>query len=347
MADTLVSLLEPHMSVEERVAVVSPIINKDIQDFLDGKCSDGVQVFQERLLSLIKTAGLSDIRWVFVGKAGVHPVNRENTGLVPIDVHDLLRTIVHQGWSWREVDALGCEIPPTPEGQRWRDFNKQLTTSSDGLLAFSGPDALEILTVRGAHTTVCVRCYALGSKGLHPDLCVDGVLSKSKILSLQPSMSKPLEKGIPYLKLRWQLVQACPKLMEVLSRTGNAGHGVHRVERALQACNRIHSLAISQKKEDGDIDWEQVACQAAIGREPDNAKVAEKIGDFVRSWSGGSDGHILRELEAYEKTLQVKRAISPDDLQLLGKVDILGPPRNSCVVGLCLWFQRGAFKWFV
>ena len=320
MAATLVALLDPSMSLEERVAAVAPIFNKDIQYFLDGKESEGVHIFQSKLLELIATAQLSDTRWVAVFKVGVHPNNRENTGLVPIDVHDLLLHIVNQGWSWKAVDALACEIPPTDEGKAWRDFNQKLMISSDGLLAASCPGALEILTVRGSHTSACVRCYALGSKGVHPELCEDGAISKSKILSKQPSMAEPLDKGIPFLTLRWQLVQACPKLMEVLSRTGNASHGVARVETALQACSRIHNLASAQKKETGEIDWDLVASQAAIGRGPGYAATARKFGDFVRAWSGGEDGRILRELEAFEKTLQVKRAIAPDDLQLLGKV---------------------------
>ena len=221
-APALVGMLDPALAVQERVAAVAPILNKSISDFINGDSPEGVQVFQENLLKLIASAGLSDHRWVSVERVGVHPSNRECTGLLSIDVHELLLRIVRQGWSWKAVDALACEVPPTEEGQKWRDYNKALMESSDGLLASSNTDRLDLLTARGSHTTACVRCYALGSVGVHEELCVDGTVSKATIIGKEPSMQEPLDKGIQYLTIKWQLVQACPGLMSVLSRLSKA-----------------------------------------------------------------------------------------------------------------------------
>ena len=204
MTAALLSMLDADLPIEERVAVVAPILNQQIDDFGKGDSTEGVQVFQEGLLKLIESAHLSDKRWVAVDKVGVHPSNREGAGLVPIDVHDLLLRICLQGWSWKAVDALACEIPPTPEGAKWRDFNKKLIESSDGLLASTNPDSMELLTIRGSHTTACVRAYAVGCKGVHDDLSVDGMVSQSAILARESSMAEPLKKGIEYLTLKWQ-----------------------------------------------------------------------------------------------------------------------------------------------
>ena len=50
---------------------------------------------------------------------------------------------------------------------------------------------------------------------------------------------------------------------------------------------------------------------------------AKKLAEFARAWSGGEDGHILRELEAYERTLRVKRKLYPHDLHALAKIDLV------------------------
>ena len=49
--------------------------------------------------------------------------------------------------------------------------------------------------------------------------------------------------------------------------------------------------------------------------------------DFVQAWSGGVEGKILNELEAYKRVLQVKRKISPSDLKALAGVDLIHAPR--------------------
>ena len=50
---------------------------------------------------------------------------------------------------------------------------------------------------------------------------------------------------------------------------------------------------------------------------------AKKLMEVVRVWSGGEDGHILKDLEAYERTLKVKRKLYPHDLQSISKVDFV------------------------
>ncbi len=140
-------------------------------------------------------------------------------------------------------------------------------------------------------------------------------------------MSQPIRKGCPYDVVKAELVMACPRLMEVLSRTGNAGHTVLRVQTALQHCNRIHTLVATKQMNNQSIAWEQIAKQACIGMGPDFMDSALKFCDFVRVWSGGKDGHILKNLEAYERTLKVKRKLYASDLSSLSKIDLLEAPK--------------------
>ena len=212
-------------------------------------------------------------------------------------------------------------------GQAWRAQNEALAKASDGLLAPYQGGMLEVLTGRGSHGTAAVRAMKMATKGIHPEVCSDGYVSKSKICERQRSMEQPVERGCPYDVIKSELVIACPRLMEVLSRTGNAGHNVFRVQTALQHCNRIHQLAVNRQKAGKDLDWESIAKQACIGMGADFLEDAKKLSDFVRVWSGGEDGHILKDLEGYEKTVKVKRKLYPNDLQSFSKLDFDDGPR--------------------
>ena len=313
------------MSIDEQVASLASWINDSIEKFL--KSNEGVQPFQEKLLAAIKEAGLSDERWIDTFKVGVHPDNRDNCGLVPVDVHELLAIIVAAGWSWRECDgALACEIPPNALGNSWRAFNDVLAKKSDGYLADCASDHLEVVSARGSHTTAGVRCVHFGSKGIHDHLCTDGRISRSKIIERQPSMREPLDKGMKYIVIRWQLAEACPRLMEILSVTGNASHGAARVQTALQACRRVFSLATSMSAEPADY-WDNVARAASIGMPPGYLVDAQAYCAFVKVWAGGKDGHVLDELVAYERILSFKRKISPADMRAMGEVRLWDLPR--------------------
>ena len=189
----MLGIMGDSVPIADRVAAVAPIINAKIDEWGSAACTVGVQTFQDELLQIMAHASLSEERWVDTDKVGVHPDNRAKTGLLPIDVHDLLLFIVRQGWDWASCNrSLGCEVPPTNEGTMWRAWNERLVDGAGGLLAkFTNPERIELLTVRGSHTTAAVRCYKLGSNGVHPELCTDGRISRSKILEMQPSMQEP------------------------------------------------------------------------------------------------------------------------------------------------------------
>ena len=332
MSPTMLKMMvTDDMSIEDRVLIVAPILSRLIDEWDEGKSKMTVQPFQQLILDLIDASGLSYMRWCDTDKVGVHPSNREEAGLVPIDVHELLLRIVLAGWSWPTCDCLATEIPPTSEGGKWRAFNTVLAEGSDGLLAPVNAGMLELLTVRGSHTTAGIRCVQHGAKGVDSTerLCRDGCISRARVLEIQPSMAEPLQKGLPYLTLKWQLVVSCPKLMSVLSRTGNWTHGVAREETALQSCKRIHAISAKMQIEKGEVDWDVVAQQACVGKDPLFAERVSHLCDFVMAWSGGADGHILKNLEAYERTLPVKRSLNSKDLSMLGKVDFLEGSRYA------------------
>ena len=318
-AHAVINNLTTAQSVTERVQLVQPIVQKLLEDFENNAMQDGVSTFQDKLMQLLEGAGLIDIKNVSVAKVGVHPCNRDGAGLVPVDVQDLLLHIVKNGWSHNAVDAMAIEIPPSAEGQTWRKFNEKLCDESDGLLASVDREALEVVTVRGSHTTAAMRAMLAGCKGIHDELCTQGKLSYSKISEIQPSMQEPASKGIQYKVVKHQLATACPGLATVLSRTGNAIHGVHRHVTALQMCSRMHAHAAAS----ADPDWTKIVNQACIGMPPNYSKIATQLVKFVQAWSGGSSGRILKELEKYERLMTIKRNLAASDLHSMGNLDAL------------------------
>ena len=328
MNSTEWSVMPEGCSLADRVECMSPHLNKMMDAYEEGEVKVGVFAFQEHVLTVLEKAKLSEKRRIQVDNVGVHPQNREGVGLVPIDVHDLLLAIASAGWSWSECrEALAGEIPPNDNGHAWRIFNENLAEKSDGLLAKVNPDLLEVCTARGSHTTAGVRCMKLGSRGIHPQLCDSfGQISKAKIVDMQPSMQAPIDNGMLYTVVRWQIIESCPKLMDILSRTGNASHGIARTQTVLQGCKRM--LALYNTHGCGKDDpWEHVAKLASVGMPQGYINMAGAMCSFVKEWSGGKGGRVLDELEAFERTLKVKRNISSQDLRCMGCLKFPEAPR--------------------
>ena len=158
------------------------------------------------------------------------------------------------------VDCLASWIPSTDEGNKWRDFNEKLADDAHGLLPAVQKSFLSIATARGSHTTAIVRIVKLGAKGVHEQLCHEGYVSRSKICEQRPSFNEPLQKGLPYTIIKSELVAKCPKLMSVLSRTGNVSHGVHRIATALQSCMSVFRAVQEVGTEDSN-QVKKLACR--------------------------------------------------------------------------------------
>ena len=174
--------------IDTRVGVTGPVVNTMIADFYNGVLKDGVQVFQEVLLSKMNAAGLSDNdEWYQVDVVGVHPDNREKTGLVSVDAHDLVLRMHRDGFRMSLVDCVACQIPPTAEGEKWRQTNEKLALESDGLLPPYQGSFLQIVTSRGSHTTAGIRIVKFGARAVHDDLALDGKVSSSKICEQRSS----------------------------------------------------------------------------------------------------------------------------------------------------------------
>jgi hypothetical protein len=324
----------------DRAKVISVILNTHIDQFDGGDNAEGIQAFQHAIRLRIRMARLSDKKWYLVKHVGVHPDNREGVGLVPIDVHDLLSQIVKDGWNYELVDALAGEVPPDhvfmeTQGHQFqvsawlKKFNRELVEQAGGLLPKIIEDDMKIVTARGSHTTALVRCMEADDVvGVHDNtMNQEGFVSRAVIVDAQPTMQQPLDHGIEYEVVSWELVTLVPRLMEVLSRTGNATHGVHRQETPLQAMIRTHNV-YKVVRPKNDQEWTTKVAAAVARGKPDEyrAKIQAFI-PFVRYWSGGDDKHILVDLCATERRLDIKRVLDNEQIQKLGELKLPEAPR--------------------
>ena len=218
----------------ERIVKVAPAINAMLEAFeanaAEMSSSMGVEDFDNMMMDYIFSAGLLKVGEIIqVDYVGVHPDNRERAMVVPVDAQDLLhRWATIDGFSLKKWRAFGCTIPAGEVGQTWKDKNKELAVASNGLLPPCTQE-LEVVTGRGSHSTTALRCAKFNAKSIHADLAgADGCISTSKVVEMKTSFKTAFEQGVPYDVIPGELALACPKLMEILSRTGNSGNDVYR-----------------------------------------------------------------------------------------------------------------------
>ena len=307
---------EEGMRASDIIAHLAPLLNNEIELF-EAQGGKGAEAFGKMIIDHLKAVRLCSRVRMDVESIAVHPDNREKHMLLPIDVHDLLKELVTRGWNEDKCHILASGLPGGCLGEHWLKKNDQLVQASDGLIASYNPNLVKAFTGRGSHTSAALRCAKFSTVGVHAELCGEnGRISRGRVVELQPSLAAPLDNGVNVDLIDPNLFAACPKLMATLSRVDN-DHGVGRVQTTLQNCTRIYNILHASP----DVPDERIIQLACIGLTSDAHADAGRLLHFVRAWSGGKDKSILQDLEDYEKTLKVKRNISPEDLKAFAKVE--------------------------
>ena len=300
-------------------------VNKMIADY-EASDQSGIQTFGAELRKMIKGVGLAKQEMMHHSKVCPHEDNRDGELLIPIAVWKLLLMITRKGWSPLECSlALACGIPSNEEGDRWKAKAMQLADKSDGLLAPYLPELLSLATAAGSHTTAALRL--LDYSGTHKvpcpnadfdELCVNGFLDQAIVLSKQPSFREPLDTGMNYFHIRWELVVLCPALMRILSHADNAKHTVFCRESPMQTFLNIHRRAVAEHATT-DAQWTKIAnaCARGLGQEFIEDVKAQCV--FVEVLAGGVTAKNLHDLDAYWKTLRVQRLLGAKFLLELAK----------------------------
>ena len=315
-----------------KARAVAPIIIELYDQFVSTD-ADPMQLkaLREEIIEACISIDLASRREVSPRALLVHPANRDNQGLLVIDVHDLLLAICIRGFAWRacehEIDAMEpCSVG---EHDDFVKFNLDLAERSAGLLAPVRPDDAEFFTTAGSHTTAAVRLYVLGARAVHQQLAVDGNISQSLILEKFPSMQKPMS----HLKVNVfckELCDACTirpqhdppiyKFAVLMSRAANAGHKAERPSTATQQMLRLHSVSLGAGLQATSEDIVRVA---AVG-DQNLIKGGSDLLEFIKAHAGARDPWLLTMVSEFEQTLSIKRVLRPKDMLALSKVSLPG-----------------------
>ena len=137
----------------------------------------------------------------------------------------------------------------------------------------------------------------------------NGKLSVEKCTTLCPTLREAMT-GLQWVKVKHEVLSAMPELAAFLSEAGNAGSGIAREHTVTQVMLQVHQKAMTHNMATGDCQWDKVA--SAIERQ--HIGMQGQVRDlvaYVAAWSGGSVPIFLQELDAFAKTLAVRRRLSP------------------------------------
>ena len=278
--------------------------------------------------------------------AGVWPGNREWQGLLLSDVLELEVEFALQGWGKELANAYAVEIPPTPEGQEWREVNQRLWDENEGFLAPTNKDDLTICTLRGSHTTASIRNIKLGAKCNDERITTNGRIATETILEKNPSLKEPC-KGIEYVIVRHEIASAMPEIVEAICRAGNSDHGTQRKASLINVWRRMFQVLIMHPS----LTDTQLVSRAAKGLSSELTQEAAFLPKLVRVWSGGQDAKVLRDLELFEKVSSQKRNLKGAELKMFA--DLTAVSRLKAWVPACIkacmkcpkeYLQKGLFS---
>eukprot|EP00959_Pyramimonas_sp_CCMP1952_P468864 9493952-Pyramimonas_sp.AAC.1 len=177
----------------------------------------------DSIVTWLLDAGLAYVETLAVKHIGVHPKNRHGLGLDIQTVQSVLKDITTHGWSDIEVaGARAFEKSENPDIRKVQcEFQDFLYNTSDGYLAAMAHEDLRILTVASSHTVAGARCVKAAAKSDNEELTTNGRLVVDKIMAKSPAYKRPLEHGVQFTTIRWQVEERIPELPDFLARASN------------------------------------------------------------------------------------------------------------------------------
>ena len=310
------------------------------------KVSGITQPAVDEIVSMSLQADLAVKKNVMGRNCGIHPENRARTGVDPFNAQNLALKISLQGYSESKLEnPMGFEKAiHGPLHHKQEAFNVRNFDEANGYLKKIPFHDVEYLPVTCSHTFAAVNIIDGGCRGIHPQLCNEqSKIDLPKVLALCPSWKKPLAEGIPCIVFRRGLEAACPELPAFLSKAGTQSHNVHSKETKVQLMLMMHQLFVAQKRfsdcttpaasappaesaPSADVSWERVVEEMSCMK-PHFKQCADEAAAFAKAWSGGNESQGLVEVEAFAKTLKVRREPENGQLGVLAKAQLARAPK--------------------
>eukprot|EP00959_Pyramimonas_sp_CCMP1952_P190116 3977123-Pyramimonas_sp.AAC.1 len=188
--------------------------------------------------------------------------------------------------------------------KQWQ-FQEKLVSRSDGMLAKLHKHDLRYLTLAGSHTIAGVRAVKHGCKTTLDEYAdSEGRLSRDKVVAMCKSYELPLESGMEWTIVRYQVDLACPLFADVVQEAGNASNDTHRKTTAVQSLLMIHQMAQSNVDVHGDPCWDAIETDVVRSQKVE-AGNATGMCAYVRQWSGGENPILLHDLQEFAGQLRI------------------------------------------
>jgi hypothetical protein len=310
--------LQPMASVAVRVAMCRGQINAWIEEF-NADDTIGLKGLAVRCVDALDRHGLilRDTRCNSMNIAP-HPENREGDGVDPVDVHEVLDNIIAADWDTAETShAMAFQMPP--KGSRNYDkfvaFVEALGSKSNGILPPYRGDEIQLLSISCSHTAAGQRCVLSSAPALKATIRgSDGKLSFAKLQELRPLVANAARDGLVWKVLRWEVDEACPRLAEILQAAGSAGQQAARPVTEFQCLQRIIKDAALVEASGDKPDWHK------IGRKAE--RIAPKLKGQIKDLCtfAAECAFIVPQVDAYLKSLTVKRVVRPQLFAAIAKV---------------------------
>ena len=197
-----------------------------------------------QLLKYLAKNGIAYYMVVSCMLVGVHPDNRDGSGVLPSQVVELLSGIFALGWDEDEVKAVCTEIGMMQRAASV--FNEELVAAANGMLAPIA-EQLKFLSLWGSHTNQCLRALKCGQP--HPDTSMtkDGKLCLEKVRMHDKPLADACETGVKWLVLPAWLMQKYPRLPVLVQGAGNAAQQIAAGEHLFQVMRKMARHALHLK----------------------------------------------------------------------------------------------------
>lgn len=216
-----------------------------------------------QIMVLLRENGLVTSMRLLPSAVGVHPKNRDGTGLNSADVHTLLSNLLEVGFVAERTHCVAIE----PANEQELDWNHQLVGSCQGLLGFMKPQTLKALSLCGSHTNFALRIIADGAPHEGPEsqkVTVGGRLDVGLVAKVDAALAEHVRQGLNWEVLSSSVGLRWPELLQMIQAAGNAT--LQKSESELQVLRKTFQLIVSQQKAGIQLDFNIIKKKALSSR---------------------------------------------------------------------------------
>ena len=288
------------------------------------------------------THGIATVKWVPFGSTGFHPWNRSRAGISPSNDTQKLVDVHACGVSTTEMlRASSVQRVPGTHGDAHEAANQLVVREAGGQLAPVAEKSLEQFALTCNHTVQAIRAAMAELACARKEVAPSGFLSKAFLEEKDKTFTQLFNQGMPFLQFNHMVEEEFPGIISLIIESDNIPNAIAREDNTPTLLLKCHLMAkvLSQDPEFQSIDdaqfWQEVQVRVQRTELQRKNDVPHCI-DYCRDWSGGMQNpFILREVDAYAKSLADIRDIDASLLTKLAKVD-MGPACGALVRGALL-----------